>query len=89
MEREKCPGRERKNEFIEKKNTITITIVQIHCQQGTYADVDGEGTHPMPRDRPRQRGQWGKKKKNQAAKWSIKSATNLLLNPISLISWKN
>ena len=43
-----------------------LRSVQIHCQQGTYTDVDGEGTHPMPCDRPRQRGQWGKKKNNQA-----------------------
>ena len=26
------------------KSTPTFRIVQIHCQQGTYADVDGEGT---------------------------------------------
>ena len=39
----------------------------------------------MPRDRPRQRGQWEKKKKNQAAKWSIKSATNFFsLSPTTL-----
>ena len=39
----------------------------------------------MPRDHPRQRGQWGKKKKNQATKWSIKLATNFFsLSPTTL-----
>ena len=57
------------------KSTPTFRIVQIHCHQGTYADVDGEGTHPMPCDRPRQRGQWGKKK-NQAQRNGRRSATN-------------
>ena len=39
------------------KSTPTFSIVQIHYQRGTYADVDGELSHPMPH----QRGQWGKK----------------------------
>ena len=41
------------------KSTPTFRIVQIDCQQGIYADVDGEGTHLMPRENG------GKKKKNK------------------------
>ena len=37
--------------------------------------MDGEGTHQMPRDRPRQRGQSGKKKKNRRRIFSLSPTT--------------